>query len=168
MKKKRGFLFLRTKPGFTPLRLIGLIVGLLIFFAINDYFGLTIMLISSIFTLTSSGKEIDTIGLRTRNFTSLGNLFYGKWEKLPQIKYIAVVRMLQGKKSFHASSVSIIQVPTDQYVYQLNFVVDVEKKEIIKLCEGEMTATIGQALQLGEMMNLRVLDFSTPDHKWIR
>lgn len=168
MDKETSFTITKTKPGFTLFRLIGLLTGLLLYFAINPYVGLLIMLISAIYSLTSTGKEIDTNNKCFRDYRKLGSFTYGKWENLPQIQYIAVVRMLQGKKTFHASSVSIVQTATDEYVYVLNLVLNAEKNETMKLYEGSLQASVGLALKLGEMMKLRVLDFTTPDHKWIR
>ena len=168
MKSATSFIITKIKPGFTLFRLIGLLIGLLLYFAINPYTGLSLMVISAIYSLTSTGKEINTSKKSIRDFRKLGKLTYGKWIDLPPIKYIAVVRMLRGKKSFHASSVSIVQMATDEYVYVLNLVVDPVKNDTIKLLEGSLNESISSALKLGEMLNLKVLDFTTPDHKWIR
>lgn len=157
----------RIKPGFTFYRFIGLLLGLLIFYTVNDLIGLLLLFIAGIFALTSAGKEVDCLNKRVRNYTALGNLTFGNWETLPPIEYIAVVRMVKGKKSFHASSVSVVQVPSNEYIYQLNLVINPQKQQIHKIFSGESSEALNHALELGKAMNLKVLDFTTPNHKWI-
>lgn len=163
-----SYKIIKIKPGFTIYRFIGLILGLLIFYTINEIGGLLLLFISGVFALTTSGKEIDFASRKIRNYTSLGNLTFGSWDNLPKIEYIAVVRMIKGKKKFHASSVSVVQEPSTDYLYHLNFVVNPHKQETYKICnydEGEQA--LKHALELGKSMNLKVLDFTTPNHKWI-
>lgn len=163
-----SFKIIRVKPGFSIYRFIGLSLGLLIFYTVNDLAGLLLLFISGVFALTTSGKEINTSTHKIRNFTALGNLTYGTWEKLPKIEYIAVVRMIKGKKKFHASSVSVVQEPSNDYLYNLNFVINPHKQETYKICSfDECEKALSHGLELGKSMNLKVLDFTTPNHKWI-
>lgn len=163
-----SYKIVRVKPGFTIYRFIGLLIGLLIFYTVNDLAGLLLLFISGVFALTSSGKEINTDTRKIRNYTALGNLTYGTWKNLPKIEYIAVVRMIKGKKKFHASSVSVVQEPSNDYLYHLNFVVNPHKQETYKICNyDECEQALKHALELGKSMNLKVLDFTTPNHKWI-
>lgn len=159
--------FVRIKPGFTVYRFLLLLIGLALFYLVNQYIGLTVLFTAGIFSLTTVGKEIDPKKRRMRDFTALGNLSTGKWINLPKIEYIAVVRMIKGKKSFHASSATIVQVPSNEYIYQINFVIDPQKQNVIKVFSNESISTLNQAIELGKMMNLKILDFTTPQHKWI-
>lgn len=166
MKKKQTIKIPRINPGFTIYRFIILCIGLLVFF-FNDYAGFAIIILASIVSLTSAGWEIEGTTSLIRSYRALGPVTIGKWYSLPKIEYIAVVRMIQGKKTFHASSVSIVHVPTDEYTYHLNLVINPHKNDVIKLTAGSMDRMVELAIVLGKQMNLKVLDFTTPQHKWI-
>ncbi len=156
----------RIKPGFTIYRFLLLCVGLLTFF-LHEYSGLALIVLTSILSLTSSGREINTTTLKYRSYRALGSIMIGIWKELPKTEYIAVVRMIQGKKTFHASSVSIVQVPTNDFVYHLNLVINPQKNQVLKIADGSMEQMLDIAILLGKKMNLKVLDFTSPQHKWI-
>ena len=166
MKEKLTVKIPRVTPGFTIYRFLILCIGLLLFF-LNEYIGLFIIIISAISSLSSAGLEIQPTTNVMRSYRSIGTFTIGRWNTLPKIEYIAVVRMIQGKKTFHASSVSIVQVPTNEHIYHLNFVLNPNKNDIIKLSAGSSEKMIEIALLLGKQMNLKVLDFTTPQHKWL-
>lgn len=167
MATTNSFKIERTKPGFTIYRFIGLLLGLALFYLANEWIGVGVMVLAGVIALTSTGKEIDPLTNRMRDFISIDKWSIGKWDALPEIKYIAVVRMVKAKKKFHVSSVSIVQERSDERVYQLNLVVNPHKNNVIRLSVGEMQDSLNQAVVLGKMMNLKVLDFTTPEHKWI-
>lgn len=61
-----------------------------------------------------------------------------------------------------------VQTSSKNYTYQLNLIVDDPKIRKLRIISGKRNKVISEGLKLGEFLNLKVLDVTTFDKKWIR
>ena len=151
-------------------------------FSLFFYFGLVLYLYLSInftvgviatFIVVSllsmrEGVEIEFEKERYRSYTTLFGHTFGKGKPLPNIQYVTAVRVLQSSKRYQASSAQYVQkVSFKNYKYNVNLAVD-GKQRVIKLWTLSHENALKEALKIGEALDLKVLDYTTPEKNWVR
>ncbi len=106
--------------------------------------------------------EIDTKRNRFRNHVTILGVSIAKWQSLSEVKYISVVRYL--------GSVRVSQYRIKHnyhHKYKLNLVVD-DQQRIIKVKTLGKEEALSETINIGRVLNLRVLNCTTHERKWIR
>ncbi|MCU4166156.1 hypothetical protein J1N12_19300 [Marinilabiliaceae bacterium A049] len=109
----------------------------------------------------SAGIELDVGNNRYRNFSKVLGYTMGGWRHLPAIKYVSVVRYLSVSEGDSG------EADTSDYLYKLVLAVD-DHKRVIKLCSFNKEKALDEAMKIGENLDLKVYDCTTPERKWIR
>jgi len=86
-----------------------------------------------------------------------------KMEKLPEINYLAIVRVKTTKNLNYKS----ISVQEGGYMCNLNLIYKESKQRYRRLCTVDKDTVFHLAKELSEKMNKPILDNSTPNKQWI-
>ncbi len=97
----------------------------------------------------------------------MGHVF-GKWEEIPELDYVTVVRVGMTSKKFQASSNLYVQSPASTFQYQINIATKDNKQRIIKILICDKENAINEAIKIGEDLKLNVLDYTKPESRWIK
>lgn len=94
------------------------------------------------------------------------NFKIGGWKKFSTPSYVTIVRI---NLSSRRSAPSPIVVPQDKKgarAFKVNLVVEGDER-FIPVCRGSRDQMTTEALRLGKHLDLRVLDYTTHEKKWI-
>lgn len=148
---------------FSPL----LALLLFIFLLYGEYIGAIVSLALGILVSFSyQGVLIDTAGKRYMKYDRLLRLRIGRWEPLSTPSYVTLVRV---NLSSQRNMPSPLALPDNRKMaksYKVNLVVEGTER-YITICRGRLEPMKNEALRLGKHLQIRVLDFSTHNKKWI-
>lgn len=150
-------------------RLFSPLLGLMafIFFLYGEVIGGTVSLVLGILVSFSyQGIRIDPVKKRYMKYDRFFRLYIGRWEPLSPPGYVTLVRI--NLTSFR-NMPSPLALPDDRKSarsYKINLVVD-GKERYISVCRGKLVPMREEALRLGKLLGIRVLDYSTSEKKWI-
>ncbi len=150
-------------------RVITLLFGLMaiMFLAYSEYIGGAISLALGILvTFSYEGITIDLPGERYRKYDRFVSLRIGKWQKLPKPSYVTLVKIHLKNQKSQTSPIVAPQTGKASRAIKVNLVVEGDTR-YIAICHGPMEKMRAEALKLGKAMNLRVLDYTTREKKWI-
>lgn len=150
-------------------RVITLGLGLMaiMFLMYGGYPGAIISLVLAVLTTFSfEGVTIDQKAQRYKKYDRFFRLKIGRWEKLPQPSYVTLVRINLNNQKNLASPIITPQAGKSTRAFKVNLVVEGDKR-FIPICRGSIEKMTEEALKLGKALDLRVLDYTTHDKKWI-
>jgi len=145
-----------------------LMVLLTVAFLVNgEYIGGPICFVLGVLSAFSfQGIIIDPVERRFMKYDRFLKFRIGGWKPLPVASYVTVVRI---NLSSRRSAPSPIVVPQDKKgvrAFKVNLVVE-GKMRFIGICRGSLENMTKEALRLGEYLQLRVLEYTTHEKKWI-
>jgi hypothetical protein len=150
-------------------RIITLILGLMafIFLVYSEYIGAIVSLALGVFLVYSyTGVRIDAANQRYMKYDRFMKFRIGRWEKLPTPSYVTIVRInLSSQRSLPAPMV-LPEAKKDAKAFKVNLVVE-DDIRYIPICRGSLEKMTAEALKLGRELQIRVLDYTTHDKKWI-
>lgn len=117
-------------------------------------------------TFSFEGITIDQKAQRYKKYDRFFRLKIGRWEKLPQPSYVTLVRINLNNQKNLASPIITPQAGKSTRAFKVNLVVEGDKR-FIPICRGSIEKMTEEALKLGKALDLRVLDYTTHDKKWI-
>lgn len=112
------------------------------------------------------GIIIDTSTQRYMKYDRFLKFRIGGWKVLPVPSYVTIVRI--NLSSNRTSPIPIV-VPQDKKgarAFKVNLVVEGQMR-FLGICSGSLENMTKEALRLGEHLQLRVLDYTTHEKKWI-
>ena len=124
-------------------------------------FGLGVLL-----SFSYQGVKIDTANKRYLKYDRFAWFSIGQWKPLSPPSYVTIVRI---NLSSQRNMPSPLALPDDRKgakSYKVNLVVDGDER-YVHICRGPLEPMTSEALKLGRHLGIRVLDFSTPEKKWI-
>ena len=116
---------------------------------------------------SKTGIHIDPENKRYRQYDSFAGFYLGRWKRLPGPRYVSLVRVIL---SARRSQPTAVVMPDDKQgvkSYRVNLVVDDDDLRVIPVCRGSLEKMKEEALKLGKKLDLRVLDISTSEKKWM-
>lgn len=148
---------------FTPLMALTAFI-LLIY---SQFIGASIAILLGIFlSFSYQGIKIDPEKQRYVKYDRFLWLRIGSWVGMSTPSYVTIVRI---NLSSRRTMPSPLILPGDKKgvrSYKVNLVVE-GKERYIYICRGSLDKMTKEAIRLGNYLNLRVLDYTTPDKKWI-
>jgi hypothetical protein len=148
---------------FTPL--LGLMT--LMFALYAEYIGAAVSLIFGVLvTFSYQGTLIDQEKGRYMKYDRLLWLKIGRWEPLSTPSYVTVVRINLSSQRTMPSPLALPDNRKSAKSFKVNLVVE-GKERYVSICRGRLEPMKAEALRLGRHLNIRVLDYSTHDKKWI-
>ena len=148
-----------------------ILAGGLLLFIESTAFRITgsIVLLFGVFAILSkTGIFLDFEQHRYRQYIRFLNLDMGKWESLPEINYIAIVRVRMSRLKFRPSEVSFRQVDDSFNVaYDVNLIFSNSTRRYQKVFNGDLKDAKGLTVSLAKKLNLKIYDSSTSIKKWV-
>lgn len=150
-------------------RLFSPLLGLMafIFFLYGELIGGTISLVLAVLVSFSyQGIRIDPAQNRYMKYDRFLRLRIGRWEPLSPPSYVTLVRINLSSFRNLPSPLALPDNRKSAKSYKVNLVVD-GRERYVTVCRGKLEPMREEALRLGQQLGIRVLDFSTPEKKWI-
>jgi len=144
--------------------------GLMFFESMPVKISGVLVLLAGFFTaFAKTGYEVDAANKRYRDFTRVGALRFGGWRLLPDVEYIAIVRVKMSQLSFRASEVTFKQNPDKFTVaFQVNLILKKESPlKYIKLYTGNMESAMNYTMALSQAFEKPIYDCTTSEKKWL-
>jgi len=141
---------------------------LTIAFLVNgEYIGGPICFVLGILSAFSyQGIIIDTATQRYMKYDRFLNFRIGGWKALPVQSYVTIVRINLSSRRTAASPIVVPQDKKGARAFKVNLVVEGQAR-FIGICRGSLENMTKEALRLGGHLQLRVLDYTTHEKKWI-
>lgn len=150
-------------------RVITLLFGLMaiMFLVYAQYIGASISLVLAILVSFSfEGITIDPVKQRFIKYDRIIGIKMGKWAPLPKSSYVTLVRINLNNQKNMNSPIIAPQPGKGTRAYKVNLVVEGDMR-FIAICRGSLEKMTKEALKLGQALEIRVLDYTTHDKKWI-
>jgi hypothetical protein len=156
------------KPRLSFTLLFVITINLILFVAASIIFGVLMTILTISLFFQTSGFIIDRENNRVKKVRGFWGMKIGKWQKLPEFKYVSLLRVKQGRKSYQASSAMFVQKSSNSNIYKVNLVIDSGTQKVFNLINANKEKAIETGLLVGEYLDLKVLDVTTHEKKWIR
>ncbi len=150
-------------------RVFTLLLGLMAFMFLMyaEYIGASISLVlGGLSTISYTGISIDTTQQRYIKYDRFVKFRLGRWEALPKTNYVTLVRIKLSNARSMASPMVTPEPGKRARSYKVNLVVEGDKR-FISICRGSREKMTLEALKLGRALDIRVLDYTTHEKKWI-
>jgi len=149
---------------FTPL----MALMTLVFLIYEEYIGASIAFILGVLLAFSfQGIIIDMEGKRFMKYDRFLFIKIGAWKLIPDPSYVTIVRINLSSRRTAPSPIVVPQDKKGARAFKVNLVVEGQMR-FIGICRGSLEKMTKEALRLGEYLQLRVLDYTTHEKKWIR
>jgi len=148
---------------FTPL--LALIASI---FLVNSQFigGSLSIVLGAMLSFSYQGVKIDMEKGRYIKYDRFLWVKIGTWRDLPPPSYATIVRINLSSRRTIPSPLVLPEDKQGAKSFKVNLVVEGEVR-YINICRGNLDNMTKVALRLGNYLNIRVLDFTTHDKKWI-
>ena len=150
-------------------RVISLLLVLiaLVFLFNGEYIGASVaFVLGALLTISYQGVIIDREKKRYLKYDRFLKFRIGSWKTFSKPSYVTIVRI---KLSNRRTAPSPIIAPEDKKgarAFKVNLVVE-GKERFIPICHGSPDKMSAEALRLGEFLQLRVVDYTTHEKKWM-
>ena len=141
---------------------------LTIAFLVNGaYIGSSICFVAGALAAFSyQGVIIDTTGQRYMKYDRFLKFRIGGWNPLPAPSYVTIVRINLSSRRTGPTPIVVPQDKKGARAFKVNLVVEGNER-YISICRGSLHKMTEEALRLGEHLQIRVLDYTTHEKKWI-
>lgn len=144
-----------------------LVLIALVFLFNGEYIGASIaFVLGALLSFSYQGVIIDRKAKRYLKYDRFLKFRIGSWKTYSRPSYVTIVRI---KLSNRRTAPSPIVAPEDKKgarAFKVNLVVE-GKERFIPVCHGPLDKMSAEALRLGEYLQLRVLDYTTHEKKWM-
>lgn len=133
----------------------------------GEYIGGSIcFVVGALAAFSYQGVIIDTAAQRYLKYDRFLNIKIGGWKPLPSPSYVTVVRINLSSRRVGPTPIVVPQDKKGARAFKVNLVVE-GKSRYIGICSGSLEKMTHEALRLGEHLQIRVLDYTTHEKKWI-
>lgn len=117
--------------------------------------------------MSFKGFKIDAEKGRIKHYDRFLWFYFGRWKPYPPPQYVTVVSIkLSGKRNAPIAFV-IPESGKASQSYKMNLVVE-GKQRFIPLARGNRKNLLEEAMKIGELLDIRVLDYTSYDKQWLR
>ena len=150
-------------------RIFPLVFGVMAFiFAVYaEFIGASISLVLGILlSFSYQGIKIDSEKWHYLKYDRFLWFEIGHWEPMSTPSYVTIVRINLSSRRTSASPIVMPEDKKESRAYKVNLVVEGDER-YVSICRGSLEKMTAEALRLGKTLNLRVLDYSTHEKKWL-
>lgn len=120
-----------------------------------------------LFAISFKGFQIDTAKGKIRHFDRFLWFYFGTWKHYPEPLYVTVVSIKLGSKRNAPIAFVIPESGKAAQAYKMNLVVE-GKQRYISLTRGSRSKLLEEAMKIGNLLDIRVLDYTSHDKKWLK
>ena len=137
-------------------------------FLVNGEFigGSICFVLGALSAFSFQGVIIDVAARQYLKYDRFLKIRIGGWKALPPPSYVTVVRINMANRRTGPSPIVVPQDKKGARAFKVNLVVEGDQR-FIGICRGSLEKMTEEALRLGKSLNVRVLDFTTHEKKWI-
>ncbi|MFZ4704900.1 MAG: hypothetical protein ACOYMF_02725 [Bacteroidales bacterium] len=154
-----------SEPYFPPqFRYVGfvlVITGCIMVITAN-YFGIGFIIIGPTFFLLKTGIRINFKEQSFQEFRGIQGLYFGKWEKLPEIEYVTVYMETESQT---LNTHSIISESTDSYYNTDLIFPEPNRLQVISFPDKSDAMKAGKLLS--QKLHTRLLDYTSTEPVWM-
>lgn len=121
----------------------------------------------SLFAISFKGFNIDAENGKIRHYDRFLWFYFGKWKAYPKPLYVTVVSIKLGAKRNAPIAFVLPESGKASQSYKMNLVID-DKRRYIALTRGNRSKLIEEALKIGHLLNIRVLDYTSHEKQWLK
>ncbi len=150
-------------------RIFSLVMAILAFafLVYSEFIGASISVILGVLlSFSYQGVKIDQGKRQLIKYDRFLWLKIGRWEAMSTPSYVTVVRINLSSRRSVPSPMVLPEDKKGAKAYKVNLVVEGDER-YISICRGSFDKMTSEALRLGKYLNIRVLDYTTHDKKWI-
>jgi hypothetical protein len=150
-------------------RMFSLLFALItiIFVVYSEYIGAAVsILLGVLLSFSYQGIQIDPENKKYLKYDRFLWIRIGQWMPLATPSYVTIVRINLSSRRTVPSPLVLPEDKKEAKSYKVNLVVEGDER-YVPICRGSLEKMIPEALRLGKQLNLRVLDFTTHEKKWI-
>ncbi len=118
------------------------------------------------FSISFTGFNIDPEKKVIRQYDRFLWFYYGKWRSYPSPLYVTVVRIKLSGRRVNPLPIAMPGEGKSARSYKLNLVVD-GKERYISLAHGNRMEMLEEGLKIARTLNIRFLDHSTSEKRWL-
>jgi len=138
-----------------------------IFAVYAEFIGASISLVLGILlSFSYQGIKIDTEKWHYLKYDRFLWFKIGHWEPMSVPSYVTIVRINLSSRRTSASPIVMPEDKKESRAFKVNLVVEGDER-YVSICRGSLEKMTAEALRLGKILSLRVLDYSTHEKKWI-
>jgi hypothetical protein len=139
----------------------------LAFLVNGEYIGGSIaFVLGALMAVSFQGIIIDTAGRRYMKYDRFLKIKIGAWKALSPPSYVTIVPINLSSRRTAPSPIVVPQDKKGARAFKVNLVVDGHER-YISICRGSLQKMTEEALRLGKHLQIRVLDYTTHEKKWI-
>jgi len=149
-------------------RILTLLLALVvvIFLVYSEFIGASVALVVGILSVFSyQGIIIDPEKMQFLKYDRFVWIKIGLWTPLSAPSYVTIVRI---NLSSNRNLPSPLVLPDTKSAksYKVNLVVEGDQR-YVTVCRGHRMEMVEEALKLGQLFDIRVLDYTTHEKRWI-
>lgn len=166
MKADNSYQNISTKPQISSSLLIVITINMFLY--INQLYivGVIFTLFSFFVLFRTSGYILDKENSRIKMISGYSGFKMGKWYKLPEVKYVSLLRINQPSNSNSGSIIS--NTSPKSFAYQVNLVVRIHREHRpIKLMTTNEQSAREEGKKLGAFLDLKVFDSTSHKRCWL-
>jgi hypothetical protein len=148
-------------PQFRYVGYVLVITGIIILINRN-LFGIGFLVIGPAFFLLKTGIRINFDDRAFQEYRGVLGLYFGRWEKLPEIEYVTVYQETESEE-MNVQSISSANIDT-HFNTDLIFA---EPHRLKVISFPEKTAAMEAGKVLAEKLNARLLDYTSEEPVWM-
>lgn len=125
-----------------------------------------VLVLGGLFAFSYQGVIIDPEKHEYMAYDRFLKFNIGGWKKYSTPSYVTIVRINLSSRRSAASPIVVPQDKQGARAFKVNLVVEGNER-FIPVCKGSKDKMTAEAIRLGKHLDLRVLDFTTHEKKWI-
>ncbi len=166
MEIENSYQQVTTKPQISSSLLLVITINMFIW--INELYiiGILFSIFSFFVLFRTSGYILDKENGRIKMISGYAGIKIGKWYKLPEVKYVSLLRISQARDS--SSGAIISSISPKSFGYQVNLVVRMHREHRpINLMTTNIEKAKEEGKKLGEYLDLKVFDSTSHKRCWL-
>lgn len=128
--------------------------------------GFAVILVGVLLSFSYEGIRIDPEKKRYLKYDRFMWIRIGRWKPMSDPSYVTIVRINLSSRRTLPSPLVPPEERKGARAYKVNLVVEGEER-YISVCIGPLKEMTSEALRLGKYLNIKVLDYSTHEKRWI-
>jgi len=149
-------------------RIFTLLLALMvvIFLVYSEFIGASVSMVLAILTVFSyQGIIIDPVKGKYLKYDRFMWIRIGQWTPLSTPSYVTIVR-INLSSSRNLPSPLVMPDTKSAKTFKVNLVVEGDQR-YVAICRGSRAEMVAEAMKLGQLLKIRVLDYTTHEKKWI-